>query len=99
MPAGVINITDDFVIKSQITIVGAGARTTIIDGGAKYRGFRISGGGALNLARFTIRNGAAGGGGFDDGGGIYNAGSLAIIDVRITTAARPAAAASPTTSA
>ena len=84
VPAGVINVTDDYVINSQITIVGAGARTTIIDGGAKYRGFRISGEGVLQLARFTIRNGAAGGGGFADGGGIYNAGNLAIIDVRVT---------------
>ena|GEM_PF-1461058 len=84
VPAGVINLTDDLVINSPVAIVGASARTTVIDGGGKYRAFRISGEGTLGLTRFTIRNGAAGGGGFTDGGGIYNAGSLGLIDVRVT---------------
>ena len=62
VPAGMINISNDLVIQSDITIVGVSARTTIIDGGAKYRGFRITVEGTLRCGNLTIRNGAAGGG-------------------------------------
>src|SRR5687768_1456699 len=37
VPDGVIRITNDLVVQSEMTIVGADARKTIIDGGAKYR--------------------------------------------------------------
>src|SRR4051794_41858731 len=38
VPAGTINVGSDIVILSDITVVGAGARTNVIDGGGKSRG-------------------------------------------------------------
>ena len=58
VPAGTININNDLVIQSDITIIGASARTNIIDGGAKYRGFRVTSTGSAKLNHLTIRNGA-----------------------------------------
>ena len=84
VPAGVINATDDFVISTAVQIVGANARTTVIDGGARYRGFRVLTGASLALSRITIQDGAAGGGDSTDGGGIYNQGLLVLQDVRVT---------------
>ena len=101
VPAGVINITDDYVIQSDITVVGASARTTIIDGGVKYRGFRITRRGIAQLSHLTIRDGAAGQRRLADGGGILQRSGA----VALTTCASPAAArrprrrASPTTRA
>ncbi len=83
VPEGVIGINNDLVVQSEMTINGADARKTIIDGGAKYR-LRTTASGILTLNRFTIRNGAAGGGDITDGGGIYNAGRLNLQDVRVT---------------
>src|SRR5215213_7833679 len=60
VPAGVININNDLVIQSDITVVGASARTTIIDGGLKYRGFYVSPSGNAKISHLTVRNGAAG---------------------------------------
>src|SRR5215204_616926 len=50
VPAGVININNDLVIQSDITVIGASARTTIIDGGAKYRGFYVSSTGSAKIS-------------------------------------------------
>ncbi|RKQ92267.1 Ig-like protein group 3 [Solirubrobacter pauli] len=83
VPEGVIGISGDLVVQSEMTINGADARKTVIDGGAKYR-LRTTASGILTLNRFTIRNGAAGGGDITDGGGIYNAGRLNLQDVRVT---------------
>lgn len=83
VPEGVINIASDLVVQSEMTINGADARRTIVDGGFKYR-LRTTAAGVLTLSRLTIRNGAAGGGDITDGGGIYNAGRLNLQDVRVT---------------
>ena len=83
--AGVININNDLVIQSDITVNGASARTTIIDGNLKYRGFRITSTGNAKINHLTIRNGAAGQGGSIDGGGILNcSGSVQLNTVRVT---------------
>ena len=80
-----INITDDLVIQSDITVIGASARTTIIDGGAKYRGFVVTSSGIGRLSHLTIRNGAAGQNGSNNGGGILNlSGTVTLDHVRIT---------------
>src|SRR6478609_3689971 len=86
VPAGVININNDLVIQSEMEILGASARTTIIDGGLKYRGFRITTAGTdVDIRHLTIRNGAAGQASIVDGGGIYNQGILELSYVHITT--------------
>src|SRR5688572_10892651 len=59
VPAGTINVNNDLVIQSDITVVGTSARANIVDGGAKYRGFRVSLTGNAKINHFTIRNGAA----------------------------------------
>src|SRR3954465_2909056 len=40
VPAGTINIGNDMVADSDVTIAGTSARTNIIDGGSKYRGLQ-----------------------------------------------------------
>ncbi len=49
--------TGDLDILNDITIVGDGPKTTIIDGMRKDRVFHVFGEGALGLANLTIRNG------------------------------------------
>src|SRR3954469_14381215 len=56
VPAGTINVNNDLVIQSDITVNGTSARTNVIDGGAKYRGFRITASGNAKIHHFTIRN-------------------------------------------
>ena len=90
VPAGVININNDLVIQSDITVNGANARTTIIDGGAKYRGFRITSSGSAKINHLTVRDGAAGQGGSPDGGGILNfSGAVQLNTVRVTGSTAP----------
>jgi hypothetical protein len=85
VPAGTINLNNDLVVQSDITIAGTSARTNIIDGGSKYRGFRVSSSGSMKLSHFTIRNGAPGGD-FPDGGGVLNDGLGSVLDnVRVTS--------------
>ncbi|HEY6890949.1 MAG TPA: choice-of-anchor Q domain-containing protein, partial [Solirubrobacter sp.] len=88
VPAGTININNDLAVDANvaaITINGASARTNIIDGGAKYRGLRLAVGAVVTMSHFTIRNGAAGQGGSNDGGGVLNLGGQLTLDgVRIT---------------
>ncbi|HEX7395644.1 MAG TPA: CSLREA domain-containing protein, partial [Anaerolineaceae bacterium] len=68
--------TGDLDIKSNITINGAGAGTTIIDGGALDRVFEVFRAFTVNISGVTVRNGNLTG---DDGGGIFNnAGTLTI---------------------
>jgi CSLREA domain-containing protein len=73
--------TGDLDVSSTIVIAGAGAQTTIIDGGALDRVFDVLAGGSLSLRDLTVRNGATGVG--EDGGGIRNAGTLTLDRVRV----------------
>src|SRR4051812_27952057 len=84
VPAGTININNDLVIQSDITVNGTSARTNVIDGGAKYRGFRITASGNAKIDHFTIRNAAAGQGGSNDGGGGFNQGTTVLDYVHVT---------------
>ncbi len=85
VPAGTININNDLVIQSDITVIGANARTTIIDGGDKYRGFRVTSTGSAKISHLMITNAAAGQGGSPDGGGIVNLSGVVQLDyVRVT---------------
>src|ERR1700731_237273 len=65
--------TENLSISISLRILGAGANTTIIDGGAKASVVNISQGN-VTLYGITIRNGAA-----RYGGGISNGGNLSVI--------------------
>lgn len=67
--AGDLDITDD------LTIIGAGAENTIIDGGDIDRVFDIFAGATVNISGVTIRNGTA-----RNGAGIRNTGTLVLKD-------------------
>ena len=58
VPAGnyVLTTSNELVLSAD-TIVGAGARTTFIDGGDKTRVLRIAGEGTSRVSGVTIRNG------------------------------------------
>ncbi len=70
-------LSGDFDITSNLSIVGADAPSTIIDGIARDRVFEIFPNTTATLAHIAVQNGAipAGGGG---GGGIRNLGSLTL---------------------
>jgi len=67
--------TGDLDITSEITIVGAGASRTFIDGADIDRILHVLGTGALSLSGVTIRNGTA-----LNAAGILNSGRLQILD-------------------
>jgi predicted outer membrane repeat protein len=62
-----------------LTISGAGAGVTIIDGNLKDRVFSVEGSRSVAISGVTIRNGVVSGA----GGGIYNFGSLTLSDSEI----------------
>ncbi|HWK30335.1 MAG TPA: choice-of-anchor Q domain-containing protein [Solirubrobacter sp.] len=84
VPAGTITVGSDLVIQSEMTINGTSARTNVIDGGGKNRGFRVTANGKATITHFTVRNGAANQGGSSDGGGILNQGTTALDTVHVT---------------
>ncbi len=73
------NETGDLDITDEVTIIGDGAATTIIDGNGATLGDRvvqITGAFSVILSGITIRNGNTAG----DGGGIYSVGTLILAD-------------------
>jgi hypothetical protein len=74
--------TGDLDITDELTITGAGATSTVIDGNlygsAADRVFDVRGSGKVNITGVTIRNGLVIG---DNGGGIMNNGDLSLTDV------------------
>jgi hypothetical protein len=60
--------TGDLNILQSMTITGAGALNTIVDGNATDRVFRINNGAVVNISRLTVRNGNSGN---NNGGGIF----------------------------
>ena len=71
---------ENLSIASNLTITGASAPTTIIDGGHTAAVITIRGG-SVNLSQMTIRNGS---GLSYGGGGIYNAGTLTITNTTVS---------------
>jgi CSLREA domain-containing protein len=81
----------DLNITAQVTITGAGASSTIIDGGGTAgtstdRVFRVETGGVLELSGATIQHGhpAAGLGMLSEGGGILALGALKLTDASVS---------------
>jgi len=74
--------TGDLDITDSLTIDGAGATSTIVDGGDLDRVFSISGVTSVTLSGVTIQNG-----GYERGGGIYSlsGGHLTLVDSTITS--------------
>jgi hypothetical protein len=71
--------TENLTIRINLKVIGAGASTTIIDGGAINSVFTIPGG-IVTLSGVTIRNGLA-----QSGGGInHTSGNLTVIRCTIT---------------
>ena len=69
------NATGDLDISDDLTINGASAATTIVDGGALDRIFEIVAGNTVEIADVTVRNGSVGA---TTGGGINNRGTLTL---------------------
>jgi hypothetical protein len=70
---------ENLSIAFSLTITGASAPTTIIDGGHTAAVVTIRSG-SVNLSQVTIRNGS----GLSHGGGIYNAGTLTITKTTVS---------------
>jgi hypothetical protein len=74
--------TEHLSIGFNLTIVGANARTTIVDGGHSSSTITIGNTSAhVSLAQLTIRNGS---GLSHGGGGIYNLGTLTITNTTVS---------------
>ncbi|RMF02813.1 MAG: CSLREA domain-containing protein, partial [Chloroflexi bacterium] len=71
--------TGDLDVTEALTIVGAGSGLTAIDAGGLDRVFNIFSG-PVELVGLTLQNG----GNVDNGGGIFNTGTLKLTDVVIT---------------
>jgi hypothetical protein len=76
---------ENLTIPHSLNIVGAGAATTIIDGGG-VGSVILNNRSGVTVSRVTMRNGGGdGGGGVGDGGNVYNCfASLTIMDSIIT---------------
>ncbi len=76
--------TGDFDITSDLTIRGASAARTVIDGAGLERVFEVFGGAHVRLARMTITGGDSTDVGFkSNGGGIANFGYLTVDHARV----------------
>ena len=67
--------TGDLDVTSDLTVLGAGAASTIVDGAALDRVFDVRPGARLELVGVTVQNGRVDA---DGGGAIRNAGALAL---------------------
>ncbi|HEY8515983.1 MAG TPA: choice-of-anchor Q domain-containing protein [Candidatus Binatia bacterium] len=67
-------------LNGEVEVIGAGATSTIIDGGGKARVFETQLNSVISLSGLTIRNGLANGA---DGGGILSRGHLKLSDVTL----------------
>lgn len=82
------SMTGDLDIAGNVTLIGNGADSTIIDGGGLDRVFHVDPactGYIVEIKGITIRNGQAPASPYtNDGGGVYNCGNLKISDSTIS---------------
>ena len=74
------NATGDLDISADLTVGGAGAGSTVIDGGALDRVLQITSGATVGISNVTITNGSTSA----NGAGIYNRGTLTLTNTTIT---------------
>jgi Carboxypeptidase regulatory-like domain len=80
VPAGVFRLTrGDMRVTRTLTISGAGAASTIIDGEGRSRIFDLAAGADVTIADVTVRNGRD-----VTGGGIDNSGTLTLTDMTVS---------------
>jgi hypothetical protein len=81
----VLSVTDD------LSLTGAGMDATMIDGGTTDRVFQVGASALVHMADLTVQNGYAPDSpeAFDDGGGIYSAGTLTLTNVTIKNNSAP----------
>ncbi len=72
----------NLVVGSSINFQGAGAASTIVNGGGVNRVFHVNSGAQVGITNLTITNGKAASG--QDGGGILNNGGLTVNNCVIT---------------
>lgn len=77
-------LTGDLDITSAISFSGLGAENTVIDGGGLDRVIHVTAGGSLALYDLTVRNGKVMDQAANDGGGIYNSGTLNLENVVVS---------------
>jgi hypothetical protein len=91
IPTGIYTLSyGELQVPHDMTIVGSGARSTIIDGGGHGRVFEISMPATVTIRAVQITNGADGADNTNGhGAGIFNHGSLTLVDdaVRANAAA------------
>ena len=79
------NATGDLDITDDLTISGAGAATTIIDGAALDRVLHILPGTTVEMSELTVRNGSRSASSSDHrGGGIFNDGTLTLTNSTVS---------------
>ena len=78
-----LGATGDLDILDGVTLTGAGADSTFINGGSQDRLFDVVAGVTAKLSKITITGGTAGIS-QEDGGGIRNSGMLTLADVVLT---------------
>src|SRR3954447_2620592 len=71
VPAGTYTLTGgELLVDKSLTLAGVGARTTIVDAAGNSRAINIDSG-TVHISRLTVTGGKA-----DQGGGIFNNGTL-----------------------
>jgi hypothetical protein len=77
--AGTWTLTSTILIPANLTLIGAGAGKTILDGGNTVRVLAIASDVDVTLQDLTITNGSSG-----LGAGIFNLGTLTLVGVSVT---------------
>ncbi len=77
--SGTFYLIETLAPQTGVTIVGAGAGSTILDGMGKYQIMRISSGFTVALSELTLQNGTAG-----NGGGLDNAGTVTLTNCTLS---------------